>query len=175
MTSIISDVELPLHRRQFAAAARTRLVGVIELEDLLDDRQLRLLSVAELLARLLRLLLAAAERLDLRGHLLRLPRELLDQRELLLQLLVVALQRAEPAACAESTRSSCLDLHLLGECDAAELLDVCLAPQIHELHSMHERARVDPLERPFRISRAKRRRHDDGGRACGGRRARSPR
>jgi len=121
-------VELPLHRRQLAAAARTRLVGGIELEDLLDHRQLRLLGVAELLARLLRLLLPAAERLELCGDRLRLPRELLDQRELLLQLLVVALERPELRGLCREHAKELLDLHLLRERDAAELLDVRLAP-----------------------------------------------
>jgi hypothetical protein len=60
-----------------------------------------------------------------------LARHLLEQRELLLQLLIVALERSELVGLAGDKTEQLLDLDLLRERDAAQLLEVLLAPQVH--------------------------------------------
>ena len=96
----------------------------------------------------------------MRSDLLRLARELLDESELLLQLLVIALQRAELRGLRREHAKQLLDLHLLRECDAPELLDFRLAPQVHG-NALSAIALVSvPSSVPFNLT-AERHRDDD--------------
>src|SRR5262249_29074565 len=70
---------------------------------------------------------------ELALNLLRLARELLDETELLLELLLVALQRAELGRLRLEHAKELLDLNLLREGDAAKLLDVALSPKVHAI------------------------------------------
>ena len=102
--------------------------------------------VAELLARLLRLSSCRAEP-HLRGAMLRLPRELLDQRSL----------SAAPCRCpsAPSSAAGAADEQQMldrtcGERAAPELIDVRLGRRFQS-HARRDRAAVRSLRAPFRI------------------------
>jgi hypothetical protein len=81
----------------------------------------------------------------------------LDERELLLQLRAVSFDRARQHA------EQLLDLDLLRERDATKLLDVFLAPQIHEHQAKFHRAVVDPRRALLFFLSGERRGHDDRG------------
>ena len=90
----------------------------------------KLLGRPELLA-----FLALGFRLGRAGRfvaLLRFLRQRLDQGERLLQLIGRALERLELAALASENAQQLFNLQLLCESDSAELLDICLAPHVHE-------------------------------------------
>ena len=61
----------------------------------------------------------------------------LDERERLLQLSRIALERLELLALRLQHAKELLDLDLLSECDAPELLDISLASQIHTSFRSH--------------------------------------
>lgn len=133
----LARVELVLHRAKRPAARRAHLIGCIELEDFFDERQRGLRSRPERLAWLRRLLRLRRrtwrrrERVELRDFFLRAARHLFDQNELLLKLLVVALQLRQLARLAPEHTKQLLDLNLLRQRDAAQLLDVFFASEIH--------------------------------------------
>jgi hypothetical protein len=116
---------------QRTTATWARTVGFIQLEDLLDHWQLRLLGRPRLRARF------GISRLSGRlvrrsiGGLLRLLRQRFDQGQRLLQLLAAPFQLRELLAFACQGLEQVFDLNLLGQRDAAKLLDVLLASQIH--------------------------------------------
>src|SRR5262249_33857611 len=120
----------------------------------LDER--RLLRVAKLVAWLARLLLPGARAARLgRARGLRAARELLDQGQRLLQLLLAALQRPELVALGAQHAQQLRDLDLLGQRHTAQLLDVALAPEIH-VRTVRSRAglsmpavRKSELQRPI--------------------------
>src|SRR5690606_32778214 len=133
----LRGLELPLHRKKLAAAARARAIGVVELEDLLDDRQLRLRRRTRALARLA--LGASARLLDPAHPILEdlgLARELLDEREGRLQIAGAAAQRPDLAAPARQRRRQLLVCRLQRERNAPELLDVLLALDVGRRHSL---------------------------------------
>ena len=148
--------ELAVHRSEAAAAARTNLVRLVELEGLLNDEELQLRGIPKALARLVFALLRRGFFRGLRLFevlldLLRLLRQRRDQCELLLQLLLVAFERAELRGLRRQHAEQLLDLHLLRERDAAKLLDVFLAPQVRhrERHINVCAAVVDPFDDLF--------------------------
>jgi len=122
-------LELPRHGLEMASAARTCAVRGIQLENHLHMRQIRLLRRTKFLALPGRLL----------GDVLRRDRycrrlllgQRLDQRQGLLQLFGISLERLELVALRLQHAQQLLDLHLLRERDTTELLDVLLAPQVH--------------------------------------------
>ncbi len=126
-------LELPCHRRKAAAAARTHAIGLVELEHPLLEWQARLLRRSGFCAvfRLLRRACRCARRGRARGFLL-LLRQRLDERERLLQLGGISLERLELVALALEHAEQLLDLHLLHERDPTELLDVALASDVHK-------------------------------------------
>ena len=141
----LGRLELALHRREIAAAGRARHVRCVELEDLLHQRELRLRSVAEVLT-LLALGLVGRRRRCVASTLgrwrLRALRELFDEGERLLKLLLIALDRRQFIALHAQQH---LDLRLLRERHPAQLLDVALASQVHVRHDKFHHAVVDPL------------------------------
>jgi hypothetical protein len=120
---------LILHRREAAAAARAGLIGSVELEDLFDDGKLRLLCISEFLALLLWL---RRQFFELLGDLGRLLRQRLDERQLLLKLVLVSFELRQLVRLRLKDLQQLLDLNLLRERDATKLLDIFLASQVRE-------------------------------------------
>ncbi len=142
----LACLELLLHRCQRAAAARTRLVGCVEPEDLFDDRELWLRRRPELLALLLARRGDLLELLDLGDKVLLLTRHVFEEHELLLKVFAYVLLPQD--------LQELLNLDLLREGNASQLLDVLLAPQVHERTGKFCFGVVDPLRAFFYRPRA---------------------
>src|SRR5690606_39095271 len=136
----LGRLELTFHRRQLAAARGAGLVRLVELERGLLLRQARLRGVAELRARLalLRTRLSLGLRLRFLGRE-RLACDLVQQPDRLLKLALAALERLELLALTGENAKQLVDLHLLSEGNAAQLLDVVLASRIHDTNKIMQR------------------------------------
>ena len=121
--------ELILHRLELTPARRAHAVGRVQLVEAIYLWQLGLLGCSELRARLLRVVglvgwgIFGSSRLGT----LYLLRQLLHEGERLLELFRVALQCFELPALLREYFQQLLDLHLLSERYAAQLIDVLLA------------------------------------------------
>src|SRR5688572_1464104 len=124
--------ELSLHRAERAAATRTDAVGLVELEHSIFYWQLELLGGTKLFPLFAGLFLRFEGRgRDRSCSLLLLPGQGLDQRQRLLQFGRVALECLKLLALGAQHAQQLLDLDLLRDRDAAQVLDVLLAPQVH--------------------------------------------
>ena len=106
--------ELPRHCAERAAAARTDAIGIIELEHALIDRQRELLGVSRTSRAVLRGFFSSCWGVGGgRRPCLLLLGQRLDQRERLLQLGGIALERLELFALSPQYTKQLLDLDLL--------------------------------------------------------------
>ena len=125
----LGRLDLALHLEQFAAAAGAHAIGGVELEALRHVRQIGLRCRTRVIGRLLGRL-RRADLLRLVGELVGLFHEVVDHRERLLQLVLVAgVERQRVALLLELT-DQLLDLRVLRQRDPTKLLDVLLALEI---------------------------------------------